>query len=131
MLCLAPACRCCFAIFGLASIRYGPWPAALGRPWAAQPFRACWPAAVVVGAPDCLPGPRPTRIQPHPTCAPPPPPQLILGTSTPLPVMASLIPIMLGVAAASAAELSFNWMGFLTAMASNLTFGFRAVWSKK
>jgi hypothetical protein len=35
-----------------------------------------------------------------------------------------------GVAMASAGELSFNWTGFLTAMASNLTFGFRAVWSK-
>ncbi|KAI7844651.1 hypothetical protein COHA_001740 [Chlorella ohadii] len=57
--------------------------------------------------------------------------QLILGQPTPLPVILSLVPIMLGVAAASAAELSFNWMGFLTAMASNLTFGFRAVWSKK
>lgn len=57
--------------------------------------------------------------------------QLIMGTSTPLPVIGSLVPIMLGVALASAAELSFNWMGFLTAMASNLTFGFRAVWSKK
>lgn len=32
---------------------------------------------------------------------------------------------------ASAAELSFNWLGFITAMLSNLTFGFRAVWSKK
>lgn len=57
--------------------------------------------------------------------------QLILGQSTPLPVMASLVPIMVGVAMASAAELSFNWMGFITAMISNLTFGFRAVWSKK
>lgn len=28
-------------------------------------------------------------------------------------------------------ELTFNWLGFLSAMASNLTFGFRAVWSKK
>ncbi len=33
-------------------------------------------------------------------------------------------------ALASAGELSFNWLGFTTAMASNLTFGFRAVWSK-
>jgi 1,4-dihydroxy-2-naphthoate octaprenyltransferase len=57
--------------------------------------------------------------------------QLILGTSTPLPVIASLVPIMAGVALASAAELSFNWTGFLTAMMSNLTFGFRAVWSKR
>jgi Triose-phosphate Transporter family len=32
---------------------------------------------------------------------------------------------------ASAAELSFNWMGFISAMVSNLTFGFRAVLSKK
>lgn len=57
--------------------------------------------------------------------------QMILGTATPLPVIASLVPIMVGVALASAAELSFNWFGFLTAMGSNLTFGFRAVWSKK
>jgi hypothetical protein len=45
------------------------------------------------------------------------------GQPTPLPVMLSLVPIMVGVAAASAAELSFNWMGFLTAMMSNLTLG--------
>ncbi|GLI60501.1 hypothetical protein VaNZ11_002664 [Volvox africanus] len=57
--------------------------------------------------------------------------QLILGESTPLPVLLSLAPIMFGVALASAGELSFNWTGFLTAMASNLTFGFRAVWSKR
>lgn len=56
--------------------------------------------------------------------------QLILGQATPVPVMLSLVPIMAGVALASAAELSFNWLGFLTAMASNVTFGFRAVWSK-
>jgi len=30
-----------------------------------------------------------------------------------------------------ASELSFNWLGFLSAMFSNLTFGFRAVLSKK
>lgn len=35
--------------------------------------------------------------------------------------MLSLVPIMVGVAAASAAELSFNWMGFISAMISNLT----------
>ena len=39
--------------------------------------------------------------------------------------------MQLGVSLASAAELSFNWLGFITAMISNLTFGFRAVWSKK
>lgn len=57
--------------------------------------------------------------------------KLILGAPTPAPVALSLLPIMLGVSLASAAELSFNWLGFLSAMASNLTFGFRAVWSKK
>lgn len=57
--------------------------------------------------------------------------QLILGQPTPIPVMLSLVPIMVGVALASAADLSFNWMGFISAMASNLTFGFRAVWSKR
>lgn len=56
--------------------------------------------------------------------------QLILGEPTPAPVVLSLLPIMAGVALASAGELSFNWLGFLSAMASNLTFGFRAVWGK-
>jgi hypothetical protein len=32
---------------------------------------------------------------------------------------------------ASASDLTFNWTGFISAMISNLTFGFRAVWSKK
>jgi len=57
--------------------------------------------------------------------------RLVLGETTPLPVMAALLPIMVGVGMASAAELSFNWYGFISAMISNLTFGFRAVWSKK
>ncbi|KAG2424566.1 hypothetical protein HXX76_014446 [Chlamydomonas incerta] len=57
--------------------------------------------------------------------------KVILGEATPLPVLLTLVPIMFGVALASAGELSFNWTGFLTAMASNLTFGFRAVWSKR
>jgi len=56
--------------------------------------------------------------------------RLVLGESTPFPVVATLIPIMAGVALASAGELSFNWLGFSTAMLSNLTFGFRAVWGK-
>jgi Tpt phosphate/phosphoenolpyruvate translocator len=57
--------------------------------------------------------------------------KVVLGEATALPVMASLLPIMVGVAMASAAELSFNWYGFISAMISNLTFGFRAVWSKR
>lgn len=56
--------------------------------------------------------------------------KLVLGEGTPTGAVLSLIPIIVGVAMASAGELSFNWTGFLTAMASNLTFGFRAVWSK-
>lgn len=56
--------------------------------------------------------------------------RLILGEATPLPVVATLVPIMAGVALASAGELSFNWTGFISAMLSNLTFGFRAVWGK-
>ena len=57
--------------------------------------------------------------------------KLVLGTSTSVPVALSLLPITLGVAAASASELSFNWTGFISAMLSNLTFSFRAVYSKK
>lgn len=57
--------------------------------------------------------------------------RVILGESTPLPVMLSLVPIMFGVGLASAGELSFNWTGFISAMLSNLTFGFRAVWGKR
>lgn len=57
--------------------------------------------------------------------------KLVLGTTTSLPVGLSLVPITLGVAAASASELSFNWTGFISAMLSNLTFSFRAVYSKK
>jgi hypothetical protein len=54
----------------------------------------------------------------------------VLGEATPLPVVVTLLPIMAGVALASAGELSFNWTGFISAMLSNLTFGFRAVWGK-
>lgn len=57
--------------------------------------------------------------------------RVILGEATPLPVLLSLVPIMFGVALASAGELSFNWTGFISAMLSNLTFGFRAVWGKR
>lgn len=56
--------------------------------------------------------------------------RLVLGEVTPLPAVLSLIPIILGVSMASAGEMSFNWLGFTTAMASNLTFSLRAVWSK-
>jgi len=43
----------------------------------------------------------------------------------------TLIPIMLGVALASVTELSFTWVGFITAMLSNLFYQLRIVLSKK
>lgn len=46
-------------------------------------------------------------------------------------VVASLAPIVGGVALASLTEASFNWAGFWSAMASNLTFQSRNVLSKK
>eukprot|EP00249_Psilotum_nudum_P010544 c22604_g1_i1 orf=250-1566(-) len=46
-------------------------------------------------------------------------------------VVLSLFPIVGGVALASLTEASFNWVGFLSAMASNLTFQSRNVLSKK
>jgi len=45
-------------------------------------------------------------------------------------VLATLIPIVGGVAMASASELSFSWVGFLAAMGSNVTFQSRNVLSK-
>ena len=58
------------------------------------------------------------------------PPHLLLKPMHPRIECKSTLHLQVGVGLASAGELSFNWMGFLTAMASNLTFGFRAVWSK-
>ncbi|XP_022923839.1 triose phosphate/phosphate translocator, non-green plastid, chloroplastic-like [Cucurbita moschata] len=56
---------------------------------------------------------------------------MFLG-ETPTPwVVASIIPIVGGVALASATEASFNWAGFSSAMASNLTNQSRNVLSKK
>lgn len=46
-------------------------------------------------------------------------------------VLVSLVPIVGGVALASLTEASFNWAGFLSAMASNVTFQSRNVLSKK
>lgn len=54
----------------------------------------------------------------------------VLREATPVSVTFTLLPIMFGVSLASASELTFNWLGFTSAMASNLTFSLRAVWSK-
>jgi solute carrier family 35 protein E1 len=56
---------------------------------------------------------------------------LFLGESPTLPVVASLLPVVGGVALASTSEVTFNWPGFLAAMGSNVTFQSRNVFSKK
>jgi len=45
-------------------------------------------------------------------------------------VYATLIPVVAGVGMACYSDLSFTWLGFITAMASNLCFSSRAVFSK-
>lgn len=45
-------------------------------------------------------------------------------------VYASLIPVVVGVSIACATDVSFSWLAFLTAMASNLAFALRANFSK-
>ncbi|KAL2505199.1 Phosphoenolpyruvate/phosphate translocator 2 [Abeliophyllum distichum] len=56
---------------------------------------------------------------------------LFLGERPSLWVVSSLLPIVGGVALASFTEASFNWIGFGSAMASNLTNQSRNVFSKK
>ncbi len=56
---------------------------------------------------------------------------LFLGESPSLAVVASLLPVVGGVALASTSEVTFNWPGFLAAMGSNITFQSRNVFSKK
>ncbi|XP_065875549.1 triose phosphate/phosphate translocator, non-green plastid, chloroplastic-like [Euphorbia lathyris] len=56
---------------------------------------------------------------------------MFLGELPTIWVVSSLVPIIGGVALASATEASFNWAGFSSAMASNLTNQSRNVLSKK
>jgi drug/metabolite transporter (DMT)-like permease len=56
---------------------------------------------------------------------------LVNGQVYSLPVYMSLLPIMAGVMICSATELSFTWLGFSCAMASNVLFAARAIFSKK
>ncbi|KAL8528199.1 hypothetical protein ACS0TY_005853 [Phlomoides rotata] len=56
---------------------------------------------------------------------------LFFGERPSLLVVSSLVPIVGGVALASFTEVSFNWIGFSCAMASNLTNQTRNVFSKK
>jgi solute carrier family 35 protein E1 len=53
------------------------------------------------------------------------------GTSLPREQVLTLIPVMLGVALASAGELSFTWVGFLAALASTVCFALRGIFSKR
>nr|ACG37546.1 triose phosphate/phosphate translocator, non-green plastid,chloroplast precursor [Zea mays] len=56
---------------------------------------------------------------------------IFLGELPTIWVVSSLLPIVGGVALASLTEASFNWAGFWSAMASNVTFQSRNVLSKK
>ncbi|KAL1553363.1 holo-[acyl-carrier-protein] synthase [Salvia divinorum] len=56
---------------------------------------------------------------------------IFFGERPSLWIVSSLVPIVGGVALASCTEVSFNWIGFGTAMASNLTNQTRNVFSKK
>lgn len=56
---------------------------------------------------------------------------LITGARLPLPQLLALVPIMAGVALASAGELSFTWVGFLAALGSTICFAGRGIFSKR
>ncbi|GJR46420.1 triose phosphate/phosphate translocator, chloroplastic-like protein [Tanacetum coccineum] len=57
--------------------------------------------------------------------------QFVLGHQIPLPLWLSLAPVVLGVSMASLTELSFNWLGFTSAMISKISFTYRSIYSKK
>uniref|UniRef100_A0A1J3DYI9 Triose phosphate/phosphate translocator, chloroplastic n=1 Tax=Noccaea caerulescens TaxID=107243 RepID=A0A1J3DYI9_NOCCA len=57
--------------------------------------------------------------------------QFVLGQSIPISLWLSLLPVVLGVSMASLTELSFNWLGFISAMISNISFTYRSIFSKK
>ena len=55
---------------------------------------------------------------------------VILGTRPSALLVASLLPVVVGVSVASATELCFNWIGFASAMASNFASALRNTYSK-
>ncbi|KAL7148913.1 hypothetical protein ABFS83_05G004900 [Erythranthe nasuta] len=57
--------------------------------------------------------------------------QFVLGQQIPLSLWLSLTPVVIGVSMASMTELSFNWIGFGSAMISNVAFTYRSIYSKK
>uniref|UniRef100_A0A7S4SHE8 Sugar phosphate transporter domain-containing protein n=1 Tax=Alexandrium monilatum TaxID=311494 RepID=A0A7S4SHE8_9DINO len=56
---------------------------------------------------------------------------LVTGAVLPRAQVLALLPIMLGVAIASAGELSFTWVGFLAALGSTIAFAGRGIFSKR
>jgi len=56
---------------------------------------------------------------------------LVTGAVLPRKQFLALIPIMLGVALASAGELSFTWVAFLAALGSTIAFAGRGIFSKR
>ncbi len=93
----------------LSQVGFWRNPVTAEQPGGALPSNLGWSNQPAASMPCCTF----FHCSPLPHTPPLPAPQLILGQPTPLPVILSLVPIMLGVAAASAAELSFNWMGEL------------------
>ncbi|KAJ9563859.1 hypothetical protein OSB04_009019 [Centaurea solstitialis] len=57
--------------------------------------------------------------------------QFVLGQQIPFSLWMSLAPVVIGVSMASLTELSFNWLGFTSAMISNISFTYRSIYSKK
>lgn len=55
---------------------------------------------------------------------------VFLQSIFPFPVYASLLPVVAGVVMASVSEVSFTWLGFLSAMTSNFAFTARNIFSK-
>lgn len=55
---------------------------------------------------------------------------IFLKSIFPLPVYLSLVPVVAGVIMASVSEVSFTWLGFLSAMTSNFAFTARNIFSK-
>lgn len=55
---------------------------------------------------------------------------VFLQSVFPLPVYLSLLPVVAGVITASVSEVSFTWIGFLSAMSSNFAFTARNIFSK-
>lgn len=55
---------------------------------------------------------------------------IFLKSIFPIPVYLSLVPVVAGVITASVSEVSFTWLGFLSAMSSNFAFTARNIFSK-